>query len=559
MEPLNRIPFVLLFLTLAALPATVALAQGDPLGHSDRAASLYRVVVTLDGTGNPTLPVAVLSRQEHVEVISATGLRVIGTGDGQVEFRLPPDRPMDVSATDAKPGVYQHFVVLAQAPSDDLDTLRRLRGLWKERGLPVKALTSGTTYSLAGRMLDTRKTLLCLDVSYPKDEAAQARAAELGRQYGEDLSVYAIVAEPPSAQLVARARDGSEVQAADVLWFEAVKAASGRNAPLKVIGTRHGTRTELELPGRIYVVPGQGGGLEVVNEAEIERILEGVVAAEIFANAPADALRAQAVATRTDMLAKVGTRHVTDPYAICSDVHCQAYGGMQKVSARIAQAVADTKGQVLVDPDGRLVDAYYHAVSGGHTENNENAWPGRPQPSLRGQPDQVAGGVDHLANGPSEEAVAALLADKDASWAGASGLNQGALRWKVDKTPAELATPLQAVGVTQALAAIRVLHRGVSGRATSVELTLADGKKVTIAGELRIRRAFGGLKSSLFLVQPGPAGAGGVPARWTFTGAGFGHGVGMCQTGAVGRAKAGQDFKTILGHYYTAAHVEQLY
>ena len=536
-----------------------ALAQGDPLGHSDRAASLYRVVVTLDDTGNPTLPVAVLSHQEKIEVVAASGLRVIGTGDGLVEFRLPADRPMEVTATDTRPGVYQHFVVLAQAPSDDLDTLRRLRGQWKDRGLAVKALTSGTTYSLAGRMLDTRKTLLCLEESLPTAVAAEAKASELSRQYGEDLSVYAIVAEPPSAQLIARSRDGSEVQAADVLWFEAVKTASGRSAPLKVIGLRHGARTELELPGRIYVVPGQGGGLEVVNEAEIERILEGVVAAEIFANAPSDALRAQAVATRTDMLAKVGTRHVTDPYAICSDVHCQAYGGMQKVSARIVQAVADTKGLVLVDPDGRLVDAYYHAVSGGHTENNENAWPGRPQPSLRGQPDLVAGGVDHLSAGATEAAVAALLADKDTSWAAASGLNQQALRWKVERTAAEIATSLQPVGVTQPVLGIRVLRRGVSGRATAIELTLADHKTLTITGELRIRRAFGGLRSSLFLVQAGAVGAGGAPSRWIFTGAGFGHGVGMCQTGAVGRAKAGQDFKTILGHYYTSARIERLY
>jgi SpoIID/LytB domain protein len=536
---------------LCWLVPAVALADGD-LGASDRAARLYRDPLRLDGHGNPLLPLNVASRVDAIEVTAAGGVRVLGTGDGAVEWRV--GGPVEIVPGGGKPGEYQHYVVLARAPAWDFDSLRRLKSEWKSRGLSVTTVSSGTTYSLAGRSFDTRVTLLCLEQPFSSAEAAQRRAAELERQTGQDLDVHALVAKPPNSTLVARA-GGNELRTADVVWVE-----SATRAPLHVlVGKR-----DLELPGRIYVVPGSRGGLDVVNEAELERILEGVVASEIFSSAPDAALRAQAIAARTDMLAKVGTRHTTDAFAICSDVHCQAYAGMGRVNPRVSQAVRDTRGVVMVDVEGRLVDAFYHAASGGHTEHNENAWPGRAQPALRGRADLVAGASDPLAQGATEEAVAALLASKPVSWASASGLNAEAERWTFERTAQELLGSLRSVGVAQPVAAMRVLKRGVSGRVTELELALADGQKTLLQGELRIRKALGGsagakgMRSSLFLVTPGP-GKNGVPQSWSFRGAGFGHGVGMDQTGAVGRARAGQDERAILRHYYNEPKLEKLY
>lgn len=543
-----------LLLILGLLLPLPALAQGDPLGHSDRTASLYRDVLRLDAAGDPLVPLSVLGNQDRVEISAPGGLRILGTGDATVEFRVSGS--VEVTAQDAKPAVLQHYVVLAQAPDSDFDTLRQRRTVWKERGLAIRTVTTGATYVLKGRAFDTRQTLLCLDAQYPDHASAESTAQGLESQFNEDLQTHAMVGQPPSATLTAKSA-GGEVRAADVLWFEA--AGKGN---LHLVGTRKGQRIERELPGRVYIVPSNGHGLEVVSEAALEMILEGVVASEIFHSAPEAALRAQAVAARTDMLAKVGTRHGTDPFAICSEVHCQAYSGAGKVSPRVAQAVRDTRGLVLVDPEGRLVDAYYHAVSGGHTENNENAWPGRPQAALRGVADMVAGGKDHLAGGASEEAVAALLAAKDESWAAASGLNAEACRWKSEKSAADLRETAQ---LAKSVKEIRVTQRGVSGRATEVELTLQDGRKKKIAGELHIRKSLGGsagpkgLRSSLFLVKPGVVGPDGVPQTWIFTGAGFGHGVGMDQTGAFGRAKAGQDFRQILAAYYRGARLEKVY
>ncbi|MSQ81322.1 MAG: SpoIID/LytB domain-containing protein [Myxococcales bacterium] len=543
-----------------------AFAQADSLGHGDRTATLYRDVLRVGDTGKPLLPLSVLGRQDRVEIAAPSGLRILGTGDGQVDIRLPPGRAVEVTPTARQPGVLRHFVVVGRAAAWDFETLRAEKIKLKDKGLQIKTLSTGTTYSLAGRMFDTKQTLLCLDHQFDSTTDAQKRAAELTTTLAAPVGVHTVVEAPPTAELVAKEKSSAaaEIHAQDVLWFEALKQ-TGAATTLKVVGFRGSTRTELELPGRVYVIVGQQG-LEVVNEAEIERILEGVVASEIFHSAPDAALRAQAVAARTDMLAKVGTRHATDPFAICSETHCQAFRGLERVNARIAQAVQDTRGQVLVDGEGRLVDAYYHAASGGHTENNENAWPGRPQPALRGQPDLVdEGAKSPYPQGVSDAAVSAMLQTKDRSWAAASGLNAEACRWKIERSGAELFDQLKGFGVRKPVKDLRVLRRGVSGRALSLQITDITGVITQLDGELRIRDALGGshgpkgLRSALVVIKASTEVKNGAPEAWYFSGAGFGHGVGMDQTGAVARAKNGQDYKTILTHYYTGAKIETLY
>lgn len=548
-------------LGVAGLPATVR-AQADPLGHEDRADSLYRVFVSLDGEGHPLLPLAVLQSQQRLEVSAPTGLRVIGTGDGSVEFRVPGDRPMSLEAGEFQPGDQRFYVALGTAPADDLTTLRALRQTWKERGLPTRHFGVGATYGLKGRVLDTRRTVMCLDSGYPDAASARHKAEELAQSYPLDPAVHVQLIRPPKATLRARSPEGHEVRAADVIWFEALRDERGRAQPLQLVGHGKGKPVKLSLPGRVYVMPDANGQLTVVNEARIESILTGVVAAEIFASAPLEALKAQAVAARTDMLAKVGQRHRSDPFSICSEVHCQAYRGMKRVSPRIVQAVEETRGLVLTDATrgGRLVDAFYCAASGGHTENNENAWHMTPHATLRGQPDLQPGATDHLKGVPDDDAIRAHLAAPDRSYASAAGLNKQALRWQVTRTQAALrASLVKKTGIDKPVQAIAVLSRGVSGRATAVELTLQGGDKRTILGELRIRRAFGGLRSSLFVLDVGAVGPAGVPASFTFTGAGYGHGVGMDQTGAMGRAKLGQSFQQITAHYYPGSKLEKLY
>ncbi len=545
---------------IAALPG-VAFSQADPLGHDDRADSLYRVFVTLDGQGHPLLPLSVLADQRQVEVRASSGLRVIGTGDGSVEFHIPGDRPIVVSGDAFKAGQRRYYVAVGAAPADDLGTLRSIRKTWQVRGLKTRHFGIGATYALQGRVLDTRRTVLCLQKGHKSKAAARTRARQISAAHQSEAWVHVQMIRPPQALLQARTANGAEVRAADVIWLEALPDAKGRAQPIQVVGTRRNSKRSLTLPGRIYVAPNDNGRLTVVNEARIEKILAGVVAAEIFSSAPIEALKAQAIAARTDMLAKVGQRHRTDPFSICSEVHCQAYGGMKRISPRVIRAVRATRGMVLTDPKrrGRLVDAFYCAASGGHTENNDNAWDMPPHPTLRGRADLQPGTPDLLVGVPDEAAVRAHLASPDRSYAAASGKNKHALRWTVTHKRRDLKRSLAKYGIGQDLRAMRPIKRGVSGRIIDLEVTLKDGSKRIIHGELRIRRALRSLRSSLFISKPGPPAADGVPTRWTFTGAGYGHGVGMDQTGAMGRAKTGQTFATITAHYYIGSKLEKLY
>ena len=127
--------------------------------------------------------------------------------------------------------------------------------------------------------------------------------------------------------------------------------------------------------GGIYVTVGAHGQLVVVNEVPADKLLEGLVPAEIFPSAPAAALRAQAVAARGELFRKTGVRHLVDPYLLCARTHCQVYAGAGHEHPRTSAAVAATRGLVLLEEDGRVVDTVYSAVCGGHTEDNDAVWP----------------------------------------------------------------------------------------------------------------------------------------------------------------------------------------
>jgi SpoIID/LytB domain protein len=105
--------------------------------------------------------------------------------------------------------------------------------------------------------------------------------------------------------------------------------------------------------------------------------------------------------------------------------------------------------------------------------------------------------------------------------------------------------------------AMNVTERGVSGRARLLQISGEEGA-TTIRGELNIRRTFGMLNSAMFELKPDKD-AKGKPTAWVFTGGGWGHGVGMCQTGAIGRAEAGQTYRQILEHYFNGAQVARIY
>jgi len=300
--------------------------------------------------------------------------------------------------------------------------------------------------------------------------------------------------------------------------------------------------------GSVYVTLDHDGSLVAANAVSEDKLLAGLVPAEMYPDAPASALEAQAIAARTELLQKIGRRNLTDPFLLCSTQQCQVYAGAGKEDARATKAIEKTRGIVLLRDGGGMVDIRYSASCGGHTEDNDAIWGGDPDPSLRGHSDDPKGGMTKV----DDSNLDAFLSDKGDAWCGKVKKGKHNFRWTEKISATDLGTRVALeypeIGRIKSLAA---KSRGSSGRITA--LTIKGDKGTTeVTGDVHIRRLLGGLKSTLFSISKDGD-------TFVFHGAGFGHGVGMCQAGAIGMAEAGKTHADILKQYYRGTHLHRLY
>lgn len=323
---------------------------------------------------------------------------------------------------------------------------------------------------------------------------------------------------------------------------------------MDVVSEAGGSYQDRDYRGQIYVAIDRKGKLAVVNLVGEAELLAGLVPAEIYASAPSEALKAQAVAARGQLVAKVGSRHLDDPFLLCAHQHCQVYAGAGSEDSRTSVAVERTIGRVLMRPNEiQLVDTVYSANCGGHTEHNEQVWVSPVDPQLRATADPKLG--EAFTKGINAANIDEWLATSPDSYSKPrSSAMASAYRWTVALDPAAVAGNPEVPGSFGELQGIDVHARGRSGRATHVSLHGAR-ESVEIHGELRIRKALGGLKSSMFVVAKKRDEFG----RFVIHGGGHGHGVGMCQHGAMGMAADGKSYGPILHHYYRDSKLIRLW
>jgi SpoIID/LytB domain protein len=455
---------------------------------------------------------------------------------------------------DGKPGRIAWHVVVARFAAGDTQKLQAELATWRARALQPRTFEIGALFAVKGQVIDSRKQLVAVGAA-GDEPAARALQARLERDFAVATSLHPELVERPRGVVEASDEHGAIVRNDSILWF--TPGASGL-LELADVDDGKGGRESRKYAGKLYVTVDNSGQLAVVNAVPEDRLLAGLVPAEIGANAPPEALKAQAVAARNELLAKIGTRHLTDPYRLCSTVHCQVYAGAGHEDPRATAAVAATRGQLLARPDGSLVDTVYSASCGGHGEDNEHVWPGAPDRALRGHLDGDAAATQKLArfaviDDAALRAWLALPAAADGPWCARPKEAQTNYRWQKAIDVAALAA---AMGVG-ALREVTVVERGVSGRATRLRV-VGDGGTRELGGELEIRRKLGNLKSAMFVLDAERDGSGRLTALRA-TGGGHGHGVGMCQTGAVGMAQAGKGYEEILRHYYGDAELRKLY
>ncbi len=335
------------------------------------------------------------------------------------------------------------------------------------------------------------------------------------------------------------ARELAVYEAADTVFVRAL----GAGALVQVNGKRY--------RGVLKLFRSPDGRVTVVNRVGLEDYLRGVLPHEIgrLTDATLEAGKAQAVAARTYALAYVGRRSDLgfDVYATVED---QLYGGAGDESPLTDRCVRETAALVAAY-QGRLIRANYFSTCGGVTANVEDVWPEPPLPWLRSRPDSGREGEEPYCSKSPQYRWTEI-------WGAREFLDI------VNRTYPALVAPLPLGGATR-LDDVRVLSRSASGRVAEVEIDTDVGPLIlkgdsTRRALLRPARSTGAggpgtiLRSSLFKIALVRDGAG-EPVAVVATGAGFGHGVGMCQWGALEMARRGRGFREILEHYFTGIRV----
>ena len=303
------------------------------------------------------------------------------------------------------------------------------------------------------------------------------------------------------------------------------------------------------------------GGLAGVNELKIEEYLWGVVPLELgpIAFPEYEAQKAQAVAARTYAIKNINKR-LSEGFNLLGTTSDQVFGGFSAEHPISTAAVNETRGVVLTDANGKLIDALYSSTSGGHTADNEEAFNSAPVPYLRGVPDAQRGqAFEHVpsldvfrAHGNATSLRNAKEGDFDSNW--------GSLhRWTFEWTNQQISDVISAWRQSNVgkVLAINVLERGPSGRVTLIEYVTEVGTFTHTRDAIRVSLRFinksgaqQNLPSTLFFIEPITDHKTGELDGFRVYGGGFGHGVGMSQTGAVGMAEKKHTFVEILQHYY---------
>jgi len=524
-----------------------------PPEPSDVLAALYSKRLEFKG-GDPVVPVRLMEGGKEVTFVPRGRMRMRVSGPIEKTVEGPAFSAWTVRVVQSEPAVITQRVQLGEFRLADKAGLQAEQKRWEERGFKVRVHTLGSVYGIAGKVIDNRRYLLLLDDALKPKEAA-ARQAELLRDHGARTQLFDEVQRKPTGILELLDSGRSSVAVGQNRIVAEVMEGLGISVKRVEYGVGyafHGYQ-DRAYRGSLELTLDRNGNLAVVNLVNLEDLLKGLVPAEIFASAPMEALKAQAVTARGEVLAKIGLKHLADPYLLCSEQHCAVYKGLSGEAGTTSVAVDATRGLALFAKDGRLVDSVYSAVCGGHTEDNESVWGGPPNPNLRGKPDLLPG---NTATASPKELASFLTVPQTAACRVSAYAQPTRFRWERRFTAEQVnafVAPLK-IGRLQALT---VDERGVSGRARLITLS-GDTGATQVRGELNIRRLFGMLNSAMFLVEPlrGPEGE---LAGWLFRGGGWGHGVGMCQTGAAGRAQAGQRYPEILRHYFNGAEVAPIY
>lgn len=347
--------------------------------------------------------------------------------------------------------------------------------------------------------------------------------------------------------------------------------------------------------GSLKIIVDDKDKLTAINCISIEDYLTSVISSEMSATASLELLKAHAVISRSWVLSNIShqkdstasemcieskdgyikwyDRQAHTRFDVCADDHCQRYEGITRISTpTVKQAIVSTYGEALTYK-GEICDARFSKCCGGIFEEFQNCWENKPYsylhkkrdslsvnwvPNLKREEDAdkwIRSTPDSFCNTKSKEVLSQVLNNYDQE-------TTDFYRWKVEYSQSELSSIIReksGIDFGNIIDLIPV-ERGTSGRLVRLKV-LGTKKTMTIGKELEIRRILSRshLYSSAFVVDKSGADEQGMPAKFVLTGAGWGHGVGLCQIGAAMMGAQGFTYDEILQHYFRGARIEKLY
>ena len=295
-------------------------------------------------------------------------------------------------------------------------------------------------------------------------------------------------------------------------------AGATLQSPVKLLAADGGDCVNLNghfYKGDIYMKTTADDKLEVIEHLSIEDYLYGVLPVEMSPDWPLEALKAQAVASRTYALKNANPKK---DYDITDGADTQVYNGASGMNSRIIDAVRSTRGEVLKYKE-KLITAFFHACCGGHTASASSAW--------------------------GEDVIKPLYGVRDPFCSDSIHSS-----WEYYATARDLLSFIQKKGSSALkIKGVRISERDRSGRALKLKFATDAGSFTAAAAELRKNFGTYDIKSTFITrITPGSGG-------YEFYGRGWGHGVGMCQEGAKHMALNGKNYKKILRQYYPGTSI----
>ena len=317
-------------------------------------------------------------------------------------------------------------------------------------------------------------------------------------------------------------------------------------------GTTWISREDKEYRGDMeFIYSPKAGGIYLVNHVNMEEYLYGVIASEMPSKFPIEALKAQAVIARTYAQKAMG-KHKAWGYDVCDTQNCQVYGGVKAERERTNSAAEATQGLIL-EYNNRPIEAVFSSNCGGFTQSAKEAgwW---DTPYLKPVSDYK--NIEPKNFEPYQFALL-LQYPQEAYSKYFNNVSKSNFRWVRYVEEPILRQVVARKKDIGKIKEIIILGRGLSGYVNKVKIVGTTGNLIlTKENQIKKYLALGLLRSTYFTIEP--VLENGVLKAFIFYGGGWGHGVGLCQTGAGGRAESGQEFKEILTHYYTNVDIKDV-